>query len=69
MRNIKLATIATWIGLLMFPISLTLYNLAQQPSGFDFRVIVSIANRIMILTYAAWMAIVAWQNMELLRSA
>jgi hypothetical protein len=43
-RIVKLATAATWIGLLLFPISLSLYNLAQQPSGFDFRVIVSAVN-------------------------
>lgn len=65
MRKINLATTAAWTGLLIFPMSMILYNLAQQPSGFDFRLIVSIVNRIMILAYAAWMAIVAWQENEI----
>jgi hypothetical protein len=59
------ATTAAWIGLLLSPFSLVLYYFAQQPSGFDFRIIASIVNRIMILAYAAWLAITAWQKMKL----
>jgi hypothetical protein len=59
------ATTAAWIGLLLSPLSLVFYYFAQQPSGFDFRIMVSIVNRIMILAYAAWLAITAWQKMTL----
>jgi Protein of unknown function (DUF998) len=63
--KINWATTAAWIGLLLSPFSLVLYYFAQQPSGFDFRIIASIVNRIMILAYAAWLAITAWQKMKL----
>jgi hypothetical protein len=59
------ATTAAWMGLLLSPLSLVFYYFAQQPSGFDFRIMVSIVNRIMILAYAAWLAITAWQKMTL----
>jgi hypothetical protein len=62
MRSINWATVAAWLGLLLFPISMVLYTLAQRPGGFDFRVIVSLVNRLMILAYAAWMAVVAWHK-------
>jgi hypothetical protein len=63
-RTIRCATVAAWMGFLLFPLTLTLYNLAQQPGGFDFRTIVSIVNRIMILAYAAWMAVIARLSLE-----
>ena len=62
-RIIRGTTVAAWIGFLLFPLTLTLYNLAQHPHGFDFR-IVSIVNRIMVLTYAAWMAVIARLSLE-----
>jgi hypothetical protein len=63
-RIIRGTTVAAWIGFLLFPLTLTLYNLAQHPGGFDFRIIVSIVNRIMVLTYAAWMAVIARLSLE-----
>jgi hypothetical protein len=62
MRNINWATVAAWIGLLLFPLAMILYYTAQQPGGFDFRVKVSFVNRLMILAYAAWLAIVGWSK-------
>jgi hypothetical protein len=50
-----------WIGIASFWISLVLYNAVQQPGTLDVRFIVSSGNRFMILTYAAWMAICAYQ--------
>jgi Protein of unknown function (DUF998) len=62
MTGVRKATALTWLGLLSFPVSLILYNLLQQPGGFDFRIIVSVANRFMILTYAFWMVTTASQK-------
>jgi hypothetical protein len=61
-RAIRWATWLAWIGFLSLPISLTLYTVLQQPGGFDWRIVVSVLNRFMILTYAAWYAIVAWSK-------
>jgi hypothetical protein len=36
----------------------------QRPGGFDHRVIVSVFNRFMILTYAAWLAVVAQRRLQ-----
>jgi hypothetical protein len=66
LRNINWATTAAWIGLLLFPLAMILYTVAQQPDGFDFRVKVSFVNRLMILSYAAWLAIVARQKHKLM---
>jgi hypothetical protein len=55
------ATWLAWIGVGSFVISLALYNAAQQPGSLDLRGIVSVANRFMILTYAAWLATCAYQ--------
>lgn len=51
----------SWIGLVSLPISLVLYNAVQQPGILDVRFVVSIGNRFMILTYAAWLAVCAYQ--------
>lgn len=58
-------TVLAWIGLFLFPLSLTLYSMAQQPGGFYYRLIVSLVNRLMILTYAVWLANTAWQTQSL----
>jgi hypothetical protein len=65
MRNINWATVGAWIGLLLFPLAMILYTVAQQPGGFDWRIKVSFVNRLMILSYAAWLAIVAQQKQKL----
>ncbi len=62
MTSIRKATALAWLGLLSFPVSLILYNLLQQPGGFDFRIVVSVANRFMILTYVFWMVTTASQK-------
>ncbi len=54
-------TCLAWVGLASLPISLALYNAMQQPGTLDLRVIVSVTNRFMILTYAAWLAACAYQ--------
>jgi hypothetical protein len=64
LRSVRWATVLAWVGLLSLPISLTLYYAIQRPGGFDYRVMVSIANRFMILTYAAWLAVVAQRRMQ-----
>lgn len=66
-KNLRWATWLAWIGLILFPISLTLYTQLQQPGGFDWRLIVSAVNRFMILTYAAWIGVVAWRQGQLNR--
>jgi hypothetical protein len=66
LRNINWATTAAWIGLLLFPLAMILYTVAQQPDGFDFRIKVSAVNRIMILAYAGWLAVVAQQKQKLI---
>ena len=63
-RSVRWATVLAWIGLLSFPVSLALYSAIQRPVGFDYRVIVSLVNRFMILTYAAWLAVVAQRRMQ-----
>jgi hypothetical protein len=62
MTSMRRATALTWIGLFFFPVSLILYNLRQRPGGFDFRIMVSVANRFMILTYAFWIVTTASQK-------
>jgi hypothetical protein len=64
LRSVRWATVLAWVGLLSFPVSLALYSALQRPGGFDYRVIVSIVNRFMILTYAAWLAVVAQRRMQ-----
>lgn len=65
LRNINWATTAAWIGLLLFPLAMILYTVAQQPGGFDFRVKVSFVNRVMILTYALWLAVGARHRLKI----
>ena len=60
-RALRRSTWLAWIGLAAFLISLALYNAVQQPGGLDLRLFVSVANRFMILTYAAWLANCAYQ--------
>jgi hypothetical protein len=64
LRGVRWATVLAWVGLLSLPVSLTLYYALQRPGGFDYRVIVSVFNRFMILTYAAWLAVVAQRRMQ-----
>lgn len=62
MASVRKATALAWIGQLSFPVSLFLYNLFQQAGGFDFRMVVSVANRFMILSYTFWMMVTAFQK-------
>jgi Protein of unknown function (DUF998) len=64
LRSVRWATVLAWVGLLSLPVSLALYSAMQRPGGFDYRVIVSVFNRFMILTYAAWLAVVAQRRLQ-----
>jgi len=58
------ATAITWVGLLAFPVSLGLYRSLQPLDGLDLRILVSVINRLMILTYSGWLGIVAVRALE-----
>ncbi len=62
MRGLRWLTWLTWVGLVSFPISLAIYSAVQRPGSVDVRVMVSVANRFIILTYAAWLAAAACQS-------
>jgi len=65
-RGLRWLTWLTWVGLVSFPISLAVYSAFQQPGSMDVRVVASVANRFMVLTYAAWLAVAAYQSTRVL---
>jgi hypothetical protein len=62
-KDLRFPTWLAWLGLASLPITMIAYYSLQQP-GLDLRPLVSLFNRVMILTYAAWLAICAQQSLK-----